>query len=163
VEQLRIHLDGYARMRLTEADLEPVLDVDSEIGLDQVTPGLFQALRRLEPFGMGNPEPIFAAQRVRVVQPPRFMKEKHMKLKLGLSNEEPRTESGELQPKWRRAITYDAMGWRMAERATQAQLLPGDAIDIAFSVGCSEYSEFGGLELTLCDFRRSKAASSADN
>jgi single-stranded-DNA-specific exonuclease len=159
VEQLRIHLDGYARARLSAADFEPLLEVDSEIALDQVTPGLFEVLRRLEPFGMGNPEPVFAAHRVRVVQPPRFMKEKHLKLKVGLSNDQPLADTAELQPKWRRAITYDAMGWRMAERAAQAQLLPGDTVDIAFSVGCNEYAECGGLELTLCDFRRSKAAS----
>jgi hypothetical protein len=46
----------------------------------------------------------------------------------------------------------------MAERTLQAQLLPGDTLDIAFTIGCNEYSEFGGLELTLCDFVRSKAA-----
>jgi len=47
----------------------------------------------------------------------------------------------------------------MADQAAQAQLLPGDILDIAFTVGCSEHSDFAGLELTLCDFVRTKAAS----
>ena len=57
-----------------------------------------------------------------------------------------------------RSITYDAMGWRMAERATNAQLLPGDTLDVAFSVSNNDHAEFGGLELTLCDFVPTKAA-----
>jgi single-stranded-DNA-specific exonuclease len=156
VEQLRTHLDAYARTRLVPGDFEPILDVDSEIALDQVTPDLFNALRRMEPYGHGNAEPVFATRGVRLTQPPRFVKEKHVKLKLGLSNREVSAENQE--PKWRRSVTYDAMGWRMAERTAQAQLLPGDTLDIAFTIGCNEHSEFGGLELTLCDFVRSKAA-----
>jgi single-stranded-DNA-specific exonuclease len=156
VEQLRTHLDAYARTRLVPGDFEPILDVDSEIALDQVTPDLFNALRRMEPYGHGNPEPVFATRSVRLTQPPRFVKEKHVKLKLGLNNRGVSAENQE--PKWRRSVTYDAMGWRMAERTSQAQLLPGDTLDIAFTIGCNEHSEFGGLELTLCDFVRSKAA-----
>jgi hypothetical protein len=36
----------------------------------------------LEPFGVGNPEPVFAARAVRLTAPPRILKEKHVKLKL---------------------------------------------------------------------------------
>jgi len=159
VEQLRTHLDGYARKCLTPADFEAVLNLDAEIPLAEVTPALFQVLRRLEPFGMGNPEPVFASRGVRLTLPPRFMKEKHVKLKLGLNRGEIKSENGALQPKWHRLVTYDALGWRMADQAAQAQLLPGDILDIAFTVGCSEHSDFASLELTLCDFVRTKAAS----
>ena len=76
------HLDAYARARLTLADFEPIIDLDAELPFDQITPELFQALRRLEPFGMGNPEPVFAARNLRLLAPPRVMKEKHVKLKL---------------------------------------------------------------------------------
>src|SRR5882762_2300725 len=82
VPQLRGHLDAFARTRLTLADFEPALDFDAELALDQVTPELFQALHLLEPFGVGNPEPVFAARAVRLTAPPRILKEKHVKLKL---------------------------------------------------------------------------------
>src|ERR1700704_582350 len=82
VPQLRGHLDAFARARLTSADFEPALDFDAELALEQVTPELFQALHMLEPFGVGNPEPVFAARAVRLTAPPRIMKEKHVKLKL---------------------------------------------------------------------------------
>jgi len=151
IPDLRCHLENYAREHLTLADFEPMLDLDARISLAQVTPELLDALRRLEPFGMGNPEPVFAARSVRLLQPPRIMKEKHIKLKLNCSeNREQRTGNSN----WRHSVTYDALGWRLAERARKEQLLPGDMLDIAFTVGHNDHPEFGGLELTLCDFVR---------
>src|SRR5579863_2966631 len=85
--ELCAHLDAYARARLTLDDFEPVLDLDAELSFDQITPDLFQALRRLEPFGVGNPEPVFAARNLRLMTPPPVMKEKHVKLRLSSQNE----------------------------------------------------------------------------
>jgi single-stranded-DNA-specific exonuclease len=171
-------LDSYAHARLTLADFEPVLDLDAELSPDQITHDLFQMLRRLEPFGVGNPEPVFAARNFRLMAPPRVMKEKHVKLKLSLpAADEPEEELSEVavlvaprchpdsavlprlhaqssKRDWRRSITYDALGWRMAERIQQAELLPGDALDIAFTLDHNDHPEFGGLELSLRDFKR---------
>jgi hypothetical protein len=41
----------------------------------------------------------------------------------------------------------------MAERLQQSPLLAGDAIDIAFTIGHNDHDEYGGLELSLRDFR----------
>jgi single-stranded-DNA-specific exonuclease len=171
-------LDSYAHARLTLADFEPVLDLDAELSPDQITHDLFQMLRRLEPFGVGNPEPVFAARNFRLMAPPRVMKEKHVKLKLSSpAADEPEEELSEVavlvaprchpdsavlprlhaqssKRDWRRSITYDALGWRMAERIQQAELLPGDALDIAFTLDHNDHPEFGGLELSLRDFKR---------
>ena len=142
IPELRTHLDSYARARLTLADFEPSLKVDAELDLGAVSPALYQALCRMEPFGMGNPEPVFAARGVRMVAPPRVIKDKHVKLKLGVAN-----AGG-----WRQAITFDALGWQMGEKVEQAQLLAGDALDIVFSVEHNQHPEWGGLELGLRDF-----------
>src|ERR1700756_2057527 len=82
VPELRARLDAFARGKLTLADFDPVLDVDAELGLADVTPELFQALQLLEPYGMGNSEPIFASRGVQLTAPPRILKDKHFKLKL---------------------------------------------------------------------------------
>src|SRR5713101_7638239 len=86
VPELRTHLDAYARARLTLADFEPRLSFDAELSLDQVTPELFQTLQRLQPFGVGNAQPVFTAHGVRLAAPPRILKDKHVKLKLGCNN-----------------------------------------------------------------------------
>ena len=82
VADLRTKLDAFARSRLTLADFDPILDLDAELDLAEITPELFQALQLLEPYGMGNPEPIFAARAVQLTAPPRILKDKHVKLKL---------------------------------------------------------------------------------
>ena len=155
--ELCTHLDAYARARLTLADFEPTLDLDAEFSVNQITNDLFQALRRLEPFGMGNPEPVFAARNLSLLAPPRVMKEKHVKLKLCLKNEDlsdsavlPRLYA---QSAERKQVVYNALGWRMAERIQQAELLPGDALDIAFTLDHNDHPDFGGLELSLRDFK----------
>jgi single-stranded-DNA-specific exonuclease len=169
--ELCTHLDTYARARLALTDFEPIIDLDAELQFDQITPELFQALRRLEPFGMGNPEPVFAARNLRLMAVPRVMKEKHVKLKLASqpiveelsevavlaahpdSSVLPRVHAQSSNARPRLPVTYDALGWRMAERIQKAELLPGDSLDIAFTLDHNDHPEFGGLELSLRDFK----------
>ena len=197
VADLRAKLDLFARARLTPADFDPILDLDAELDLADVTPQLFQALQLMEPYGMGNPEPVFAARGVQLTAPPRIMKDKHVKLKLrpgAIANtpvsvgsdelaatavlvtprchpdgaairrdekvaamaegypgtsRQLRTENRELRTK----ITFDALGWHMAERLQQTPLLAGDTLDVAFTIGNNDHPEYGGLELSLRDFQ----------
>src|SRR5207244_3052545 len=143
---------------------------------------------RLEPFGVGNLEPVFIARDVFVKAPPRIMKERHVKLRLAAGNSAiasddaqselarlvtprchpdssafRRHDEGGKSNGWRKSISFDALGWHMAERIQQAQLLPGDTLDIAFSVDQNEHPEFGGLELSLRDFKSKEKVHGTDN
>jgi hypothetical protein len=69
---------------------------------------------------------------------------------LRTDNGEQRTES---RTDFRTKITFDALGWHMAERLQQTPLLAGDFIDIAFTIGHNDHPEYGGLELSLRDFK----------
>jgi len=201
VAELRTRLDAFARARLTPADFDPMLDLDGELDLSEITPGLFRALRLLEPYGMGNPEPVFAARAVQLAAPPRILKDKHIKLKLksggvgagdllaqvgeaelsaaailttprchpdgaairredkatavaeGYAGNALRTENRGLRTGLAGNITFDALGWHMAERLQQTPLLAGDAIDVSFTIGHNDHPEYGGLELSLRDFK----------
>ena len=67
----------------------------------------------------------------------------------------PRTENRELRtgnPELKSKITFDALGWHMAERLQQTPLLAGDTIDVAFTIRNNDHPEYGGLELSLRDF-----------
>jgi len=181
VPELRVRLDAFARTRLTPADLEPVIELDGELDLREVTPELYRALRLLEPYGAGNHEPVFAARGARVAAPPRILKEKHIKLKLragprlncseelaaaavmatprchpdgaAIRREERAAAVAESRTGLASKVTFDALGWHMAERIADKPLLAGDSIDIAFTVGNNDHPEYGGLELTLRDFK----------
>jgi single-stranded-DNA-specific exonuclease len=156
VHELRTHLDLYARACLTLSDFEPALNIDAELELGNVTPELFQALSLLQPFGSGNPEPVFTAHNARLMAPPQIMKEKHIRLKLAWNGdrlkEQSTLHSTVRSENWRKSVVYKALGWRLAERVQQAQLLPGDVIDIAFTLDHNDHPDFGGLELSLRDF-----------
>jgi len=170
IPELRSHLDAYARMRLTPEDLEPALEFDAELSLENVTPELFHALRLMEPYGAGNHEPVFVSRDVRLLAPPKIVKEKHARLKLAAGKqaggeaaatkaEASQNNGGEAA--WRRSISYPAMGWRIAERMQQEPLFPGDMLDVAFTLAYNEHPEFGGIELFLRDYKSKVAAQSA--
>jgi single-stranded-DNA-specific exonuclease len=140
--ELKSQLNQFARARLSVADFEPELQIDAEISLDAVNPQLLELLRQLEPFGQGNPEPVFASRETALLVPPKIIKEKHIKLRLS------QTRNGS-----RSNYSYEAVGWRMAPRLSTESYQVGDKLDIAFSVTVNEHPEFGGLELALDDFR----------
>lgn len=144
VGEFRTQIELYARSRLTPADLDPVLNIETELPLEAITPGLCDALKALEPFGAGHHEPVFCARKTRLMAPPKILKEKHVRLKLS-----PALAAHG----WRRSLVYSAVGWRLAERAQSDQLLAGDLLDVAFTVGHNEHRELGGIELTLKDFK----------
>ncbi|MGB0042508.1 MAG: single-stranded-DNA-specific exonuclease RecJ, partial [Terriglobales bacterium] len=56
---------------------------------------------------------------------------------------------------WRDNIAFKAMGWGLKESCDRLQLLAGDRLDIAYSLGMNDHPEFGGVELTLRDVVRS--------
>jgi len=147
VAEFRALVEGYARSRLSLADFEPVLNLDAELALDCITPELFGALQKLEPFGAGNHEPVFCARAARLTAPIKVLKDKHIRMKLSPS------QSTGANNGWRRSLTYNVMGWRLAERAQNEKLLPGDHLDIAFNIGHNDHPEFGGIELSLRDFK----------
>ncbi len=147
VPLLKQRLNVYAQTKLKPEDFIPQLDIDAEIPLSSVTPELFHHLGRLEPFGHGNPEPVFSSCGVNLLLPAKILKDKHIKLRVNqkLKDSKP-------------SFTYEAVGWRMAERLQSESLQPGDSLDVAFTVGMNSHPDFGGLELTLEDFRKAAPA-----
>jgi single-stranded-DNA-specific exonuclease len=144
VPELKQRLNSYAQAKLTPEDLVPELRIDAEIPLRSVTPELLDGLGRLEPFGHGNREPVFSSCGVSLLMPPRILKEKHIKLRVN-----------QRLPGNKASYNYEAMGWRMAARAQTEALQPGEQLDLAYTIGLNLHPEYGGLELTLEDFRKS--------
>ena len=53
---------------LTEADLMPVIHIDVPMPLDYISEGFIQELDLLEPFGKGNPKPVFAERHFKILR-----------------------------------------------------------------------------------------------
>jgi single-stranded-DNA-specific exonuclease len=137
VEELRARLSGYAALHLREEDLGNPLECHAALQLDQINAQLFSWLRRLEPYGMGNEEPIFIARNVRVIAPPLFMKEKHVRLRVN------------------QGVTFSAVGWNLAGRVRELNLAPDSIIDLAWRLRENDHPEFGGLELEIAGIAKS--------
>ncbi len=149
IPDLRAALEAHARAHLTPADFEATLEFDAELALDEITPELFAAVCRLQPFGCDNPEPVFAARAARLMLPPRVLKDRHVKLRVAQNID------------GRRGRVFDALGWRFAERIQRDGVLAGDVLDLAFTLDHNPHPEFGGLELCLKDAVKTAAAATS--
>lgn len=125
--------DQVARSRLTMDDLAPVLRIDAEIELDRATLDLDVMLRHFEPYGVGNPAPVFVARNVVAVGAPRLIGKDGIKLTL-------LGESG---------VQLEAIGWGMAPLA--ASITAGAALDVAFRLERDEYQGVSRLQARLAD------------
>lgn len=85
---------------LTEEDFCPVVHIDAPMPVGYVTEQLIRDLSRMEPFGVGNPKPVFAEQHFKILAGYRLGREKNV-LKLRVKND--------------RGNTCDAMLFRGAE------------------------------------------------
>jgi single-stranded-DNA-specific exonuclease len=134
VPELAARFESYARSTLRPEDLEPVLRLDAEVELPDVDHNLYQALRQLEPYGVGNPTPVFAARSVRLLGPPRVLKDKHLKLRIAQGTK-----------------STEAVGWRLAERAQT--LAASQQVDLAFTIDENLYQDMTSLHLVIKDIR----------
>jgi single-stranded-DNA-specific exonuclease len=153
--QLKKRLRIYAGEHLAQREPERVLRIHAELPLDRITPVLAGWLRKLEPIGHGNPEPVFVARRTRLVSAPRIMKERHLRLELtqdasGLSG---RPGSSPQSP----SSIMRAIGWDMSARAAELRLNAGSMIDVAYRIRENDHPEFGGLEVEICGMELSQS------
>lgn len=134
IGELRRRLNDYARAALTAEDLLPVVDIDCEISLKQATLDLLSEVNRLEPFGSGNPQPVFASRQVRVVERPRVIKDRHLKLKV--------MQEG----RW-----MDCIYWGAADYAEE--IFAGDTISIAYTLSENTYNGSTSAQLVIRDLK----------
>jgi single-stranded-DNA-specific exonuclease len=142
MDLLRQRMQLYGSSRLTQTILTPALQCDAELPLDALTPVFFEWLKRCEPFGIGNREPIFVTRGLTLAAPVRLIKEKHVCLQL---------------EKAREALCFSALGWSRTidwpARCTEMALDKGSLVDVAYRLKTNGYDQSSALELELVDIR----------
>jgi single-stranded-DNA-specific exonuclease len=106
-----------AREMLSEEALQRCLRLDHELPFSEIDVEFLRWHELLQPFGSGNPQPIFFARGVEPVAPPRVANEKHLIFRLRQGDRN------------RRAVYFDGA-------ATE---LPAPPWDVAFRIGADEY------------------------
>ena len=137
IRDLRAAVNDVADETLGPEDLMPRLRIDGDLTFRGITSGVASGVLSMAPFGAGNPRPVFAARGVEIVDGPRKLKERHLKMSL--------KQEGRI---------FRAVAWRSAEQHDYLTEHKA-ALDVAFSL---EHNHFGGetrLELTLAALRQS--------
>lgn len=123
-----------AEKELGGIELIPTLDIDMELGLGEVSEDLIAELEAFEPYGNGNPRPVFTAKRVGIEDVMRMGKEKeHIKFRFnGL---------------W---------GVSFGNGEAWSEYNIGDIVDIAFFPEMNEFNGRREVQLKLVDIKESQ-------
>ncbi len=138
LKALRTRLTAFADDRLGPDDLTPRLRVDRRLPLAAITPAVVEGLRAMEPFGAGNPRPVFHTGPVELARGPRVMKSRHLSMAVRQDTR-----------------VFRAVAWRMAERA-EFVTRHGDALDVAFNLTENHYRGEHTVELSVADIRQAR-------
>jgi single-stranded-DNA-specific exonuclease len=140
LENLRSRLSQFACQQLEPDHLKPLVTVDAEASLQQIDSDLYHQIDQLQPWGIGNPEPVFYSMQVRVSEQKPIGKD-GLHLKLTLAQFDPAQPS---QPQ----ISFKAMAWRWGEYYP----LP-ETLDVAYRLRENTWNDQTNLELELVGVR----------
>jgi len=135
VPEFRQRINSWADEVLHPDQLRPRLRIDAPLALNGITHDLVRGLDTLGPFGMGNPRPVFHASPVEIVDGPRTLNERHLKMTFS-----------------QQGRRFRAIAWRAAERASFLEKHRA-GLNLAFSLDRNEYQGETYLELSVCDIR----------
>ncbi|MFQ3535142.1 MAG: single-stranded-DNA-specific exonuclease RecJ [Aggregatilineales bacterium] len=130
---LRERLMAMAEEQLSGRTLQPTLNIDAEVRLDQITFELYEALQSLEPCGNSFPQPILCARNLRVMSA-RAVGSDSAHLQLRLSDG---------------ARTVKAIAFNFGKHIED---LPS-MLDAAFQVALNEWNGEQSLQLNIKDLR----------
>ncbi|RSK46693.1 single-stranded-DNA-specific exonuclease RecJ [Hymenobacter perfusus] len=122
--------------RILPEQLIPPVEIDCTLQLSDITPSFYRLLSQMEPFGPGNPNPVFASEQVYATpDSARIVGNSHLKLTL--------TQDGH--------HTVDAIGFGLGEYHEQIRL--GQPFSVCYTIEINEYRGVKNLQLRVKDIR----------
>jgi single-stranded-DNA-specific exonuclease len=135
IKEFRLAVNAHADTCLGPDDLRPRLWLDGPLAFSDINDRVMAEFAALAPFGPSNPRPRFHTGPVAIVDGPRILKERHLKLSV--------KQNGRV---------IRAIQWNAAEREPHL-VAKKDAVEIAYTVEENEYLGNKYVELRLDDFR----------
>lgn len=123
--------------KIAQSALVPKQKIDLELELTDLSLGLYEGIKKLEPFGLGNPEPVFASYGL-VCQDARVIGSSGSHLKLKVKKE---GESGYLE----------GIGFNMS--VLIEKLSPDQKINLAYTLSVDEWNQQKKLVLKIKDLK----------
>ena len=137
IEPLREKLNKYASEKLTDEDLIPELKIDAVVSAQSMTLETVAELKKLEPYGAGNPKPKFVTKDLYLVDEPWVMKEKHLKLRMSDG----------------KGKQFEAVWWDGVEKSKGQTLKPKTRIELAYTPEANTWQGNTRLQLVVEDLR----------
>ena len=137
IDKLREKLCAHAIEHITGDDLIPEVRIDAVIKPESLDLRLVEELSKFEPFGAGNPKPVFVTKDLYLLDDPYVMKEKH--LKMHLSDKTGRR--------------FEAVWWEGAEKLKGRTLKPKSCIELAYTTEANSWQGNTRLQLVVEDIR----------
>ena len=135
IREFRLAVNAHADTCLGPDDLRPRLWLDGPLAFSDINEQVMSEFARLAPFGPGNPRPRFHTGPVAIVDGPRMLKERHLKMSV--------KQNGRV---------LRAIQWNAAEHNDRLTALK-EGVEIAYTVEENEYQGTKYVELRLEDFR----------
>ena len=133
LDAFRQRLNDLARRTLKSEDLQPLLRLDAEVALREVTLDLLAELDRLKPTGQGNPPVQFWARQLANARPPQRMGAEKQHAKLWVSDGK---------------VTCEAIWWGVG-----TSTMPEGKFDLAFVPQVNDFSGRRTVQLKMLDWR----------
>ena len=128
--------EAYAHENLAHEQLESFLEIDAEAAISDFNECVMKELSYLEPFGQGNPKPVFAARGVKLIAPPRRVGNRNDHLQISISD-----TSGAVR----------CIGFGMGQ--LEKKLLEADTFHVAFEPQYNTYNGQTNLQFVLNDIQ----------
>lgn len=136
-EKFHEKLEKIAEEKLKGKDLQPIIEIDSEIDFKNVNWDLYEKLLDFEPHGIGNQKPLFLAKNVQIINAyPVGKTKKHLKMKIKSDSD---------------SRIFDVIGFNHGHRIEE--LNQNGKMDIVFNLDCNEWNGEKLLQLKLVDFK----------
>mgnify|MGYP001170369065 CR=1 FL=1 len=138
VSTLQLRMNEYAEMAKGEEEDKFQLEIDAPLELKELNGEVVAEINQLKPFGRGNPEPVFQASGVKMMEGPTVLKNQHLAMML---NQE--------------GHVFRAIAWRSAHRR---KFLLGlrDKIDVAYSLMENHFRGESTIQLSIADVREAR-------
>ncbi len=133
IPALRRRLNEHAAGCLSEEDLQPCVHIDAELPTQKVTFELIGELSALEPYGAGNPRPVFLARNLCILSEPRLIGQRHLKVNIAGPGGRP----------------LEAIWWNGWERMADFK----NGADLAYTIETSNWTGETFLQLSIQDVR----------
>ncbi|HEV8592557.1 MAG TPA: single-stranded-DNA-specific exonuclease RecJ [Pyrinomonadaceae bacterium] len=137
IEKVREALNIHAAAAFADREMSPELYIDARISSQTLGLDMVNDLKKFEPFGAGNPKPIFLTSDLMLREEPFVMKDKHIRLKLE-------------DPSRRR---FEAVWWDGVERSKGQTLTAGTRIELAYTPEANTWNGNTRLQLVVEDLR----------